>query len=144
MSTHWWMLPGRCETIPILFQTISVVPAPGLTGNATPYPPIERFFDHQSDPVARYLWRWIGYLAPDLVVELRSGDTTEWRATDLMTAERFASSGFGFEDESLLGALGNGAGDAPGAIPGLRITALNGELGVEIGRLLAIVNKVGG
>ena len=48
---------------------ISVVPAPGLTGNATPYPPIEGFFDHQSDPVARYLWRWLGYLAPDLIVE---------------------------------------------------------------------------
>ena len=122
---------------------ISVVPAPGLTGNATPYPPVDGFFDHQSDPVARYLWRWIGYLAPDLVVELRSADTTKWRATDLRTAERFASSGFGFEDDSLLGALGNGAGDAPGAIPGLRITAPNGELGVEIGRLLAMVNKVG-
>ena len=83
-------------------------------------------------------------MAPDLVVELRSGETTEWRATDLRTAERFAAAGFGFEDDSLVGALGNGAGDAPGAIPGLRITAPNRELGVEIGRLLAIVNKVGG
>ena len=39
--------------------------------------------------------------------------------------------------------MGNGAGDAPGPIPGLRITAPNGELGVEIGRLLANLNKVG-
>ena len=122
---------------------ISVIPAPGLTGNAAPYPPVEGFFDHQSDPVARYLWRWVGYLAPDLVIELRGGESTEWRATDRETVERFGAAGFGVEDDSLLGALGSGTGDAPGAIPGLRITAPNGELGVEIGRLLAMVNKVG-
>ena len=39
--------------------------------------------------------------------------------------------------------MGNGAGDAPGAIPGLRITAPDGGLGVGIGRLIATVNKVG-
>ena len=109
---------------------ISVVPAPGLTGNATPYPPIEGFFDHQSDPVARYLWRWIGYLAPDLIVEIRGGDDDRVAGDrSYRTAERFSAAGFGFEDGSLMGALGNGAGDAPGAIPGLRITAPKGSLG---------------
>ena len=126
---------------------ISVVPVPYVadaSGPAsTPYPPLEGFFDHDSDPIARYLWRWAGHLAPDLIVEVRGGDTTEWRATDRETAERFGAAGFGVEDDSLLGASGSGADDAPGPIPGLRITAPDGDLGTEIERFLGIVNKAG-
>ena len=126
---------------------ISVVPAPFAerAGDSSPppYPPLEGFFDHESDPIARYLWRWAGHLAPDLIVEVRGGDTTEWRATDRGTAERFCAAGSGVEDDSLLGALGSGAGDSLGPVPGLRITAPNGVLGVEIGRLLGVVNKAG-
>ena len=125
---------------------ISVVPTPRPAGNGAPvapYPPVDGFFDHESDPVARYLWRWIGYLAPDLIVEIRGRDTAEWRATDRKTAEQFGAARVGVEDDSLLGAFGNGAGDTPGAIPGLRITAPHVELGAEIGRLIAIGIKSG-
>ncbi len=125
---------------------ISVVPTPRPAGNgvpAAPYPPVDGFFDHESDPVARYLWRWIGYLAPDLIVEVRGGDSTEWRATDSKTAEQYGAAREGVEDDSLLGAFGNGAGDTPGAIPGLRITAPRGDLGAEIRRLIAIGIEAG-
>jgi unsaturated rhamnogalacturonyl hydrolase len=125
---------------------ISVVPTPRPAGNGAPvapYPPVDGFFDHESDPVARYLWQWIGYLAPDLIVEIRGRDTAEWRATDRKTAEQFGAARVGVEDDSLLGAFGNGAGDTPGAIPGLRITAPHVELGAEIGRLIAIGIKSG-
>ena len=106
---------------------ISVVPAPGLTGNATPYPPIEGFFDHDSDPVSpaicgggSVIWRLT------LIVEVHEAAIRLSGGRPIaMTAERFGATGFGVEGDSLVGALGNGAGDAPGPIPGLRITAPN-------------------
>ncbi len=126
---------------------ITAVPSPYIDGADTPrpasYPPVSGFFDHDSDPLSRYLWRWIGYLAPDLIVELRAGDSTGRRATDRETAERFSADGLGIEENSLPGALGRGAGDAPGPIPGLRITAPDDELGAEVVRLFSIIEKSG-
>ena len=124
---------------------ISVIPSPYVdaTSESTPYPPADRFFDHDSDPLSRYLWRWVSHLAPDLVVELRSGDSTERRATDRETAEMFGASESGIEEDSLLGALGLGTGDAPGPIPGLLITAPECEWGAEVARLFSTVGKSG-
>ena len=124
---------------------ISAIPSPYGDGSdsppSAPYPPAGGFFDLESDPVARYLWRWVGHLAPDLVVELRAGNTTERRATDRGTAERFAAADSVIERDSLLGALGRGVGDAPGPIPGLRITAPPEELKAEVGRLLSVAGE---
>ena len=132
------------EDIPTT-PAVSAIPSPYGDGSdsppSAPYPPAGGFFDHESDPVARYLWRWVGHLAPDLVVELRAGDTTERRATDRGTAERFAAADSGIERDSLLGALGRGVGDAPGPIPGLRITAPPEELKAEVGRLLSVAGE---
>ncbi len=126
---------------------ISVVPSPhaGVTGAPTsaPYPPVDGFFDHDADPVACYLWRWASHLAPDLIVELCEGDETERQATDRETAKRFGATESGIDDDSLLGAFGRGAGDAPGPIPGLRIIAPRGELGAEVRRVLSTVNGAG-
>ena len=124
---------------------ISAIPSSFADAPPTPapYPPADGFFDHESDPVARYLWRWVSHLAPDLVVELRAGDSTERRATDRDTAERFDAADSGIEENSLLGALGRGAGDAPGPVPGLRITAPDDELGAEVARLFSIVGESG-
>jgi len=33
------------------------------------------------DPAAQYLWRWIGMAAPDLVIEVRAGESQGWRST---------------------------------------------------------------
>ena len=126
---------------------VSAVPSPRDCGPEAPapapYPPVDGFFDHDSDPETRYLWRWVSQLAPDLVLELRAGDSTERRATDRVTAEKFSAADSGIEEDSLLGALGRGAGDAPGPIPGLRITAPEDELGAEVARLISIVDESG-
>ena len=124
---------------------ISAIPSPYGDGSdsppSSPYPPVGGFFDHESDPVARYLWRWVSHLAPDLVVELRAGDSIEHQATDRETAERFGAAVSGIESDSLLGALGRGAGDAPGPIPGLRITAPPETLKAQVERLLSVVGE---
>ena len=38
------------------------------------FPPADGFFDDPDWPESRYVWRWVTYQAPDLVVEVRAGD----------------------------------------------------------------------
>jgi unsaturated rhamnogalacturonyl hydrolase len=38
------------------------------------FPPAKGFFDHPEQPESRYLWRWVAYQAPDLVLQVRGGD----------------------------------------------------------------------
>ena len=38
------------------------------------FPPAGGFFDHAAQPESRYLWRWVAYQAPDLVLQIRGGD----------------------------------------------------------------------
>lgn len=49
---------------------------PGADPAAPPaiFPPVDGFFDHPERPESRYVWRWVAYQAPDLVVEVRAGD----------------------------------------------------------------------
>jgi rhamnogalacturonyl hydrolase YesR len=46
------------------------------------YPPQGGYYDHPTDPEARYVWRWIGMHAPDLVVEVDSGPGETWYAPE--------------------------------------------------------------
>jgi unsaturated rhamnogalacturonyl hydrolase len=52
---------------------------PSYASDATPaqqleFPPDKGFFDHADRPESRYLWRWVTYQAPDLVLQIRGGD----------------------------------------------------------------------
>ncbi len=52
----------------------------GHAADATPasrleFPPAKGFFDHPEQPESRYAWRWVSYQAPDLVLQMRGGDT---------------------------------------------------------------------
>jgi rhamnogalacturonyl hydrolase YesR len=38
------------------------------------FPPVKGFFDHPEQPESRYLWRWVTYQAPDIVLQMRGGD----------------------------------------------------------------------
>ena len=38
------------------------------------FPPVKGFFDHPEQPESRYLWRWVAYQAPDLLLQVRGGD----------------------------------------------------------------------
>jgi rhamnogalacturonyl hydrolase YesR len=51
----------------------------GYANDATPaqqleFPPLKGFFDHPEQPESRYLWRWVTYQAPDIVLQIRGGD----------------------------------------------------------------------
>jgi unsaturated rhamnogalacturonyl hydrolase len=38
------------------------------------FPPAKGFFDHPEQPESRYLWRWVAYQAPDILLQIRGGD----------------------------------------------------------------------
>ena len=49
------------------------------------FPPVKGFYEDPEQPESRYVWRWVAYQAPDLVVEIR-GDATGGEAADSLTA----------------------------------------------------------
>lgn len=60
--------------------SISLVMAPypdGIVETRT-YPPVGKAYDDPVHPETLYLWRWLGMLAPDVVLEVCSGQTTAW------------------------------------------------------------------
>ena len=119
--------------------------APGNGAGGSPesgYPPDDGYFYHQTDPENRYLWRWICFQAPDLVISLGFSDTTKWEANDaahdLGAAIGAANMGPG---DGLLQALGVSDAGGLGAVPGLHLgttaEGLHGELDRLWGALAA-------
>ncbi|HLF05370.1 MAG TPA: glycoside hydrolase family 88 protein [Dehalococcoidia bacterium] len=100
------------------------------------YPPRDNFFYDPQNPEARYLWRWAGFHAPDLMLEVRAGDTVAWEATQgaESLAPAVAASRLGPPD-SLLAALATGKPNGLAPIPGLRLTTPPEALATELDRL---------
>ena len=117
-----------------------------LTGG---YPPDGGFYFDETAPERRYLWRWICYQAPDLVVEVALSDDADlparWGANAAVSgsdvARELAAVDLGGDDDSLVSALGRPAEDAPGTIPALRLTTHWSELSDELGKLWALTRK---
>jgi hypothetical protein len=49
------------------------------------FPPVKGFYEDPEQPESRYVWRWVTYQAPDLVIEIRS-DVSAGEAPDSLTA----------------------------------------------------------
>ena len=101
------------------------------------YPPTDNFFNDTDEPEKRYLWRWICFQGPSLVLELRSGESVRWQSNDAggSLADAVAGPVDSVENGSLLAALGTGSPDGLGPIPGLRLTTPMDDLGDELRRL---------
>ena len=56
------------------------LPGADAAGPPATFPPVGGFFDDPERPESRYVWRWVAYQAPDLVVEVRVGDELRVRA----------------------------------------------------------------
>ena len=104
-------------------------PGNGSGGNPSEgYPPEGGFFNHETDPEARYLWRYIGFMAPDCILEVRATDSAGWECSnvppqlsDALDASPIADGG------GLLSSLGSGCPNDLGQIPGIRLNAPVGE-----------------
>ncbi len=93
------------------------------------FPPDGGFYSDETGPESRYLWRWVCYQAPDLLVEVALSDDPNlqplWEANSAATDSAVASAlgaSPAAADDSLVAALGHPSGDAPGTIPALRLT----------------------
>ncbi len=94
------------------------------------YPPDGGFYFDETAPERRYMWRWICYQAPDLLIEVSLSDAADqsvlWEANGVAAGNSVANAlgaARAADDDSLVAALGRPAGDAPGTIPALRLTA---------------------
>ena len=93
------------------------------------YPPEGGYYFDESAPELRYLWRWICYQAPDLVVEIALADSESqgaaWEANGAAAGGNVAGAMNAVavgDDDSLVAALGRPHESMPGAIPALRLT----------------------
>ena len=121
-------------------------PDNGAGGNPSQgYPPVGSFYFDARDPEKRYLWRWICFQAPDLVLELQSGTGSvawECNAAARHLAPAVAASRE-IREDSLLRALGEGYPEGLGTVPGLRLTASEDQLSRELSRLFGAVQQPG-
>jgi rhamnogalacturonyl hydrolase YesR len=124
--------------------TASGQPA-ALSDLSSGYPPEGNFYYDAEAPEKRYIWRWACFQAPDLVLEIRSGDAVRWEAND---AAGFLPLNIGAsyvtDSDSLVGALGQSQPSGLGSIPGLRLMVREEDLPAEMGRLWQAVRDARG
>lgn len=108
-------LPERCDLAgpPASATGAALAVGGGASAPMPVFPPDKGFYDAAEFRESRYLWRWVTMLAPDLVIDVRRGDTLAWRG-NAAGRERVPGSGEA-ATTSLAGALGaeSPAGLAP-------------------------------
>ena len=127
---------------------MGVAPENGAGGRPdSGYPPLNNFFYDAHNPECRYLWRWAGLQAPDLVLEVRAGQTVAWEAsaTAMALAPMLQASRM-LPPDSCLAALGadlsNGlAPNGVGPVPGLRLTTPPEALPEQLNRLWSLLQQ---
>ena len=117
---------------------ISNPQTPQSEGKLMPgFPPDGNYFFDPEVPESRYIWRWISYQAPDLVIELAFGESIRIEpneaAPDFITDMGTAGP---ISDDSLIGALGRKHQSNPGSIPGIRITGTGEQVASKTVELL--------
>ncbi len=122
---------------------LGLAPKNGAGGNpGEGYPPTGNYYNDPVDPEKRYLWRWVCFQAPDLVLEVRSGSgSVRWEHNE--AARRFAPALGAREvsEESLLKALGSGHPEGLDVIPGVRLTCSDEQRARELSRLFGVLQQ---
>ena len=109
---------------------ISNPQAPQAEGTLTHgFPPNGNYFFDPEIPESRYIWRWVSYQAPDLVIELSLAESTRIESNEAAPAFIADTDTVrSVSDDSLIGALGRKHESNPGPIPGVRITGTNTQV----------------
>lgn len=126
---------------------LGVAPENGSGGQpASGYPPLDNFFYDLHNPERRYLWRWAGLQAPDLVLEVCAGSAVIWEASATAMALTAALQATAVTPaDSFLAALGadlsNGlTPNGVGSIPGVRLTTPPAALEEQLNRLWSLLH----
>jgi unsaturated rhamnogalacturonyl hydrolase len=123
-------LPERCDPV----EGAAAVTAPTASPAAPVFPPEKGYYDAPEFREARYLWRWVTMLAPDLVIEVRGGARLEWRSNALGRARAPESSAAAAD--SLAGALGSGAPGGLAPVAALQVSGPAAEVTRAVRELL--------
>ena len=117
---------------------ISNPQAPQTEGELTHgFPPDGNYFFDPEIPESRYIWRWISYQAPDLVIELSLGESIRIELNDAAPAFIADMNTVStVSDDSLIGALGQKHESNLGSIPGVRITGTSEQAASKTVELL--------
>ena len=106
------------------------------------YPPEGGFFDDSDNPEARYLWRWISFAAPDLLLEVENGDGVEWRENAAGgTLGRVLNAASVSPQDSLIAGMGDGEPSGLAPIPGLRLSVNPEALQAELEKLISALGS---
>jgi unsaturated rhamnogalacturonyl hydrolase len=93
------------------------------------YPPAGNYFFDSEVPESRYIWRWIAYQAPDLVIELSDGESLQLESNEAAPAFISAHDTVTpVSDDRLISALGRKHPSNLGSIPGVRLTGARDEV----------------
>jgi unsaturated rhamnogalacturonyl hydrolase len=87
MAAVRWMKRGAPKRIQDRW-IVSALPMADPDGHARTrpfqFPPVKGFYEDSEQPESRYVWRWVAYQVPDLVVEFR-GDESGGAAPESLT-----------------------------------------------------------
>ena len=93
------------------------------------FSPAGNYFFDSEIPESRYIWRWVSYQAPDLVIELSLGESIRIELNDAAPAFIADMNTVStVSDDSLIGALGQKYESSPESIPGVRITGVSEQV----------------
>lgn len=113
------------------------LPNNGAGGNpGEGYPPEGDYYYDPNDPEARYLWRWLSFHAPDVVLEVREAYSVRWEYAGPI--ERIANALNAYpmsSDGSLAGALSEGKPNNLAPIPTLVLTCPTDMVDSEVSKL---------
>lgn len=115
--------------------------APQTEGKLTHgFPPDGNYFFDPEIPESRYLWRWVSYQAPDLVIELSFGESVRIESNEVAPAfNANMETASPISDDSLIGALGRKHESNLGPIPGVRITGTSEQV---VSKTVELLHKV--
>ena len=113
----------------------------GAGGNpAEGYPPEDNYYYDLNDPEARYLWRWIGFNAPDVVLEVREAYSVRWEYAGPIERIANALNAYSISaDSSLVSALSQGSPNNLAPIPALILTCPTDSVEAEVSKLWRIL-----
>ena len=83
-AVHWFKSEASDRTRSAWLVSALPLAAPSSDASllsADTFPPADGYFDHPDRPDTRYVWRWVSYQAPDLMVEVRAGDGLQVRSS---------------------------------------------------------------
>jgi unsaturated rhamnogalacturonyl hydrolase len=105
------------------------------------FPPDGGFFNDEQDPETRFIWRWVAMQSPDLVIDLRLGDSVVWSTNG--PGARFMSGTSPADEGSIAAALGADGAAGLGAVAALQLSAAPAGLAQTAASLLSLLPKRG-